>query len=723
MQSPDSHFNARQDAELSDVPLPEGLMERLRWTALADDEGLDEALRQVALPSGLVQRLRRSVLTDDAALDAAIRDVPIPVELPGRLRRVPKNRIRLARLTQWATAASLLIAIGLSYVGAIIGFVVATYPEEVSRPKLASSLTVRSSGPWEDQEVNVGLSISAGAHPTDEGMVADLLAPMPEVRLRRYERPGPTPLAAVSELFEGVPGDAFLKPRDSSWDPNLLGRHKEFDELPELKKVASPIPRGIDPPVVAGFNWAFYLRYGVYPVVHLSPAAHPKLRSGLVPLGVDPASYELTRRHLEDGELPPPKDIRTEEFLAAVDYGFPQPKGHSLGLSTAGGPSPFGGPGVLLLQIGVQGREVRDKQRRPARLVVTVDVSSSMRWGGRLEMVRRAMSQFAGRLGPEDRISLVAFSEEAELLIEDVGRNEADQLLAAVKSLSVESSTNLGAGLGEAYAVAKNIAAPDEGAVRVVLLTDGLTELGRGTADLIEQHVAEAAQREIFLEVIDLRQEKEPDPQLASFARSGGGNLHRATNADQVRWALLRILTGRSQLIAEAARLKVSFHPKNVLGYRLLGHEGKSMVGLLPARPEADFLAGHSATAVYEIQLKPNGGQEVAAVELSWRDPGGNSGDRRKLTGQVRRDQLASSFVQAPLSLQEAALVVEAAEVLRRSPFAPLPRGSQGRGLARVLELAGQVDTQLYQRPTFVEFMSLVKRAATARPYRSGEER
>ena len=43
----------------------------------------------------------------------------------------------------------------------------------------------------------------------------------------------------------------------------------------------------------------------------------------MVPLGVDAASYELAKRWLEDGELPPPQQVRTEEFLAAVDYKFP----------------------------------------------------------------------------------------------------------------------------------------------------------------------------------------------------------------------------------------------------------------------------------------------------------------------------------------------------------------------------------------------------------------
>jgi hypothetical protein len=146
------------------------------------------------------------------------------------------------------------------------------------------------------------------------------------------------------------------------------------------------------------------------------------------------------------------------------------------------------------------------------------------------------------------------------------------------------------------------------------------------------------------------------------------------------------------------------------------------MAGLNPARPQADFYAGQSATALYEIQLKPggSGGDRGAMVELTWQEAGGENGNRRKLTRKVHRNQFAYSFLEVPPSLQEAALVAETAEILRQSPFAPLPRNSRSLALARVLELAKQVDTQLYERPTFVEFLSLVEQAQRAKPYRRG---
>jgi Ca-activated chloride channel family protein len=255
--------------------------------------------------------------------------------------------------------------------------------------------------------------------------------------------------------------------------------------------------------------------------------------------------------------------------------------------------------------------------------------------------------------------------------------------------------------------------------VRVILLTDGLAELDQAAADRIEKQLAESAERNVVLDVVDLGQEKAADPQLASFAQAGRGRMCRATNADQVRWALLQSLTGSPQMVAAGVSLKVTFDPKAVAAYRLLGHEAKAMAGMLPQRPETDFYADQSATALYEVQLRPNGGNEVGVVELVWQPVGG--GTRRTILRRVTRDDFAVTFMQSPLWLQEAAVVAAAAEVLRESPFArmaPYPIT-----LARVLELSHQVDTRLHERPSFTEFLSMVEQAKKARPYRAGGRR
>ena len=192
----------------------------------------------------------------------------------------------------------------------------------------------------------------------------------------------------------------------------------------------------------------------------------------MAPLGADGASYELTRRYLEDKELPPPEVVRTEDFLASLDYDFPPPSnGRALGLSLAAGPSPLRGEGYCLLQVGVQARHLPEVEHPPVHLVLVADTSAAMRWGGRLDMVRAAFGRLARRLGPADRLSLIAFNDDARVVIQDVGPGEFDQFVEAARSLRAEGSSNVAAGLGKAYLLAGQQAA-NRPAVRIAILTD-----------------------------------------------------------------------------------------------------------------------------------------------------------------------------------------------------------------------------------------------------------
>jgi len=714
MPSPDSNSDAALEAELRAVPLPAGLLVRLRHAVLADDAGLDAAVREVPVPAGLLSSLRSIALADDAGLDEAIRDVPVPRQMAERLQRGPKRRMRARPVTAWSTAGSLWLAIGLSLSGALFLALVTVWrwsdapdlPLPGPRPEVA--------GQPEDSQLELSaLAALASAAESEGSAIIGPAVPVPEVDLAGADAASAGTLAGAVDLFPGWQAgkglDLLLDATPYSW-PSVLGSG-DVDALPELRTVPGPAPRGIKPPLVPGFDLDFYLRYGVHPFVR--PAAHPKLQTSIVPLGVDTSSYDLTRRYLEGRELPRPSAVRTEEYLAAVCTEFPEPKRQPVGLSVAAGPSPFGGEGLTLLQIGVQGRRIRDDKHPPVHLVLVVDTSASMRWGGRLEAVQRALRKLVPHLGPDDRVSLLGFSEQADVLIEEAGPNDADALREAVAWLAPQKSTNVGAGLRRAYTIAQHLAAAGKSPVRVVLLTDGTAVMDQGAADLVKERLAEALDRNIRLDVIELGQSSEIDPQFAGFAQSAGGRTCRAASADQICWALLEGMTGKSQLIARDVGLKVTFNPKTVLEYRLLGHEASAIAGLMPDHPEADFFAGQSATALYEVRLTPTGGQDVATVELTWQPLG--EGTRQQTTRTVRRKEFAAALVQSPASLQAAALVAETAEILRgvRAVRAPHTFG-------HVLELARGVHSELSRQPAFAEFVLMLQQAEKAKPYRSG---
>jgi len=264
--------------------------------------------------------------------------------------------------------------------------------------------------------------------------------------------------------------------------------------------------------------------------------------------------------------------------------------------------------------------------------------------------------------------------------------------------------------------VAQQEAKANRPAVRVVLLTDSLVDMTPDVARRVTERLTDAAAHGIALHVIELGQQTQADQQLLDLATAGHGAVHRAANAEQLRWALREAISGQSQIVARDARLRVAFNTKTVLEYRLFGHEAKALAGLMPEHPEADFHDGEAATVLYEVRLAPKAAAEIASAELTWYD-GGNSpapnGKQQRLVRRIELNQFATTFNQSAPSLQEAALAAELAEALRKSYFMRAPRTAVA--LKNVWELTGQVDSRLFQRPGFVDFVAVVQQAMKAK--------
>ena len=165
-------------------------------------------------------------------------------------------------------------------------------------------------------------------------------------------------------------------------------------------------------------------------------------------------------------------------------------------------------------------------------------------------------------------------------MFEDLSVADHDRIAGVLRLLSPLNSTNLGAGLGQAYAVAERAKAPPT-RHRVILLTDGLFELDRSTVYRIEHLLSEAAAEGIHFDVIDLAQEEGPQvgSVLPRFAQAGGGTFHRAVNVQQVHWGFSSLDGRVRDCVAREVRLRVVFNPKAVAACRLLGHQRESSLG------------------------------------------------------------------------------------------------------------------------------------------------
>ena len=158
---------------------------------------------------------------------------------------------------------------------------------------------------------------------------------------------------------------------------------------------------------------------------------------------------------------------------------------------------------------------------------------------------------------------------------------------------------------------------------KMVLIADGLDPVDDRSLPHLRELLHKTIDAGVKWEMIGLGQDATFSPQWDELAAIGGHRVRHAGTPDELFQRLYETLAGRSQIVAASVDMKVTFVPEAVSRYRLIGHEANGDGGLSGASLQKDLRSGQSATALYEVELKPDGPAEVAFVEVSWRDPGG----------------------------------------------------------------------------------------------------
>lgn len=487
------------------------------------------------------------------------------------------------------------------------------------------------------------------------------------------------------------------------------------------------------------YDSMFFRNYGVNPFVETDEDALSTFA-----VDVDAASYTVARRYLELGHLPPADAVRVEEFVNFFAQGYPRFEKEDFRILLDGAPSPFGA-GYQLLRVGIKGREIAARDRRPVRLTFVIDVSGSMAREDRLELVKKALRILVGELRDDDRVGIVVFGTRGRVLLPmiDLGRrievyipqlhpdaragevmngDEWDSgrrmVLRAIDQLRPEGSTNAEEGLRLGYDMARRMYGT-RADNRIVLCSDGVANVGRTGPESILATVRTEADRGIRLTTIGFGMGNYNDVLMEQLADQGDGNHFYVDDLDEARRVFALNLTGMLQVIAKDAKVQVEFDSTRVVRWRLLGFENRDVADRDFRNDQVDageIGAGHEVTALYEVKLVPGVERgRIATVRFRYARPEAEAAgapDVRELEQRLDASALERRFADASPYFRRDAAVAEAAELLRHSYWA-----KDGR-LSSVLPVARAAARDLGDEASreFVDLLVKATRLQAAEP-------
>jgi len=489
---------------------------------------------------------------------------------------------------------------------------------------------------------------------------------------------------------------------------NEVAVEKEyFAEEPAAEEAAEDSVESMPPPsaTAAAPNGAhardmFFEDYGVNPIIdteddNLSTFA----------IDVDTGAYTIMRRYIHDGVLPPDESVRVEEYINFFDQDYAIPQNEAFAIHLEGAPAPYGeNEKYQLVRVGIQGYEVDARERPDAMLIFVIDVSGSMDMENRLGLVKESLRLLVEELRPTDRVGIVVYGSQAEVILEPTYVDSRRTILQAIDRVQPNGSTNAEHGIMLAYDLADEFY--QEGDInRLILASDGVANVGNTAAEAILQHSEEG----ISLSSFGFGMGNYNDVMMEQLANQGDGTYAYIDSIQEAERVFIDNLTSTLLTIAKDAKIQVEFNEDVVERYRLLGYENRDVADEDFRNDDVDageIGAGHSVTALYEVKLADDYNRNDTAMTVRVRYEEPESGQITEIQQQISPNDLERYFDETSPSFQLDAVVAEYAEILRDSYWA------QDSDLGNVALEARRIAEYMPYDEDVQEFAALVWEAA-----------
>lgn len=384
------------------------------------------------------------------------------------------------------------------------------------------------------------------------------------------------------------------------------------------------------------------------------------------------AGYANLRRLINQGATIQMSHVKIEEMVNYFDYSYPAPEDDSaLRINSEMMVCPWNDEHYLL-SVGVKAKELDVDSPKLNNLVFLLDVSGSMNYPNKLPLMQAAFKMFVETLNDDDTVSVVVYAGKNAVLLEGAKGSEKKRIVNIIEDLQAGGSTAGSKGIRTAYTIASKYFIQG-GNNRVILGTDGDFNVGISSVSDLEKFISEKRETGVYFSVLGFGYGNLQDDKLETLAQNGNGNYAYIDSITEAKKVLVEEIDGTLNIVSKDTKAQVTFNPRYISEYRLLGYENQLLTDEEFEDENADageIGAGHEVTAVYEIVLNEDDTVEStleddwAKVLIRHKDP--DTGDNKEISASVDVSSILSSPSADMLFIS---CVVETGLILRDSEY------------------------------------------------------
>lgn len=260
-----------------------------------------------------------------------------------------------------------------------------------------------------------------------------------------------------------------------------------------------------------------------------------------------------------------------------------------------------------------------DAERPPLNLAIVLDRSGSMN-GEKIAMAKRAAARALQSLRPHDRVSIIAYNNNAKTLLPLTPVHQIHNPHDYINRLHADGGTAIYAGVNLGAAQLRPMLDDSAGINRIILLSDGLANEGPSSTRDFQLLGQSLAREGITVSTIGLGLDYNEDL-MAALSADGQGNLYFVETANDLPRILDTELGDASSLVARDAVIDIEclhgFRPIRIIGRHGAIHENRVTLNI------KHLYGGQEKFAL--IELSNPGGQarstqEIARIDTRYHD-------------------------------------------------------------------------------------------------------